>query len=254
MATPPPRDHWKGEPVSISLGDEPAVRERGRRRGANLLIGLGLGLVVVASSACTTTGAAARPPASATATPSAADDSIATPTLEVVSTPTPVPTPPMLTDEQLAGACSWAAVPGAAKYSGKVHPLVVAFADNGWYVDAGYRYSINSNWYTQTWSGPIQLIVCVGPRTVHKIGSCGTYKSASGQVGTLYRYKFSETVRVAYATTGKTLQSKTFYGSTPACGKQVHLDDNHAPPWQVYGTEVSDSAVNAYATAVSTQK
>ena len=122
-------------------------------------------------------------------------------------------------------------------------------------MDNGYRYAISNKWYSQTWGSPIQLVACVGARTIVKIGSCGTYRRKSdGKVGQLIRYKLSITVRIALAKTGKTLQSKTFYGSTPSCTQNVSLPDSHDPPWQEYGSEVDDNAINNYITGVSTQK
>jgi hypothetical protein len=175
-----------------------------------------------------------------------------------VPTPTRPPTPApaaIPTDGQLIATCNWSWISSAAKYAGKIHPLAVVYNDKGWYVDSGFTYSINNKWLIQSWGSPIQLVVCVGARSIQKVGSCGTYTRASdGARGQLLRYKLYKTVRVAIAKTGKTLQSKTFYGSTPSCSQRITLPDDHAPPWQIYGSEVDDNAINAYATAVSTQK
>ncbi len=68
----------------------------------------------------------------------------------------------------------------------------------------------------------------------------------------LQRYKM--TIRVVVARTGKTLQTKVLVGSLPTCGgKFSSLDLSVEPPWKGYGSEVTVSQINQYATAVSNQ-
>ena len=159
------------------------------------------------------------------------------------------PTRP-LTERELKAACNGTRIPRAAKYAGTVHPLVVVF---GGAVSAD-DFAINAKWGSGTWPGEIQLIVCVGPQKHVNLGSCGTYiRKSDGRVGQVIRYRHAQVVRVVVARTGKTLQSKTFYGSTPTCAKSLP-DPGTSPPWRFYGNNVSDNAINKYATSVSRQK
>jgi hypothetical protein len=175
------------------------------------------------------------------------------PTVEPVSLPTPVPTPspmPVATAAELASACVRTPIPSAAGYAGAVHPLVVV--DSWGDIDTTW-YDINAKWLGDEWPGPIQLVVCVHPEREVKVGSCGRYRRVSdGKVGQVIRYREAQAVQVVVARTGRTLQSMTFYGSTPVCAHKVSLTSD-PPPWKIYGGSVSEVAINRYAAATSRQ-
>ena len=159
---------------------------------------------------------------------------------------------PVATAAELAAACDGSAVPGAARYAGRVHPLVVV--DSWGTIDAD-SYGINTKWAVDAWPGPIQLVLCVEPvQHPVRVGTCGTYKRVNdGKVGQVNRFRYAQVVHVVVASTGKTLQSKTLYGKPPACGRKVALT-SAPPPWRTYGGDVPDGAVNTYAAATSRQK
>ena len=172
------------------------------------------------------------------------------------SAPTPTVTPrPVPTEDDLVAACYGTPVPGAAPYAGKVHPVVVVYISGVF--DA---YAINKKWLDGKWTSPIQLVVCApsGDEARVRVGSCGRWTRTDGVKGELVRYRYKARIRVVVAATGKTLQSKTLLGSVPPCGgsksKYSSLDLSVKPPWKIFGFEVTDKAVNKYATAVSTQK
>ena len=173
-------------------------------------------------------------------------------------TPTPEPTPTPDPEQVLVAACYGTPVPWAAPYAGKTHPLVVV--DTG--LDGIFMSSaINKKWRDGKWTSSIQLVVCApsGDEARVKVGSCGkNWRRTDGVKGELVRYRYKSRIRVVVAATGKTLQSKTLYGSVPPCGgsksKYSSLDLSVKPPWKIFGFEVTDKAINKYATAVSTQK
>ena len=182
------------------------------------------------------------------------------PTPVPTPSPTPVPTPspvPTVTTQELRFACSKGTpIPATAKYAGTVHPLVVVYHDDkAWILDNDV-YDINAKWYGDDWPGPIQLVVCDSLQKAVRVGSCGSYKRKSdGVVGQIVRYRYTEVVRVVIARTGKTLQSKTYYGSTPACKSTLSIPASGPPPWKIFGDDVDAvAAINKYATAVSKQK
>ena len=204
---------------------------------------------VMALSGCTEA-----PPLSQAETP-APSISRAAPTAHA---PTPAPaSTPSVTEEQLAAACSGRAIPSAAPYAGKVHPLVVIDAWLGDDVDTVY--GINKKLAGGVWASPsIQLVVCVpyDQNTSVKVGSCGRHwkRQSDGVVGELVKQRYKMKIRVVVARTGKTLQTKTLYGSTPTCGgKFSSLDLSVKPPWKGYGSEITVAQINKYATAVSKQ-
>ena len=170
-------------------------------------------------------------------------------------TPTPVPAPTIPSSYWLWQVCSGHPLSGSPAYSGAVHPLVVAEVDySGTWTASLYDFPINNNWYNGKWTKPLQLVVCVGAEKNIKVRSCGRYtRSSDGKVGYIYTYKQSLTVKVMFAKTGKALQSKTFYGSAPACTQWMTIDST-PPPWKVTGSYPSTSAINNWATGVSTQK
>jgi hypothetical protein len=162
------------------------------------------------------------------------------------------------TDDELVAACvTGTPIAGAAKYAGTVHPLVVVQEGNpgDWLVDdyAPYiGFDIDNKWVDNSWPGPIQLVVCIDNSPAVKVDSCGTYTRDDGVTGEVIRYKDANVVRILVASTGKLLQSKTFYGTVADCPTNfVDVDD---PPWSAWGPPPdNDAAFNAYATAVSTQ-
>ena len=234
------------------------------RSSGRSLLALGLSLLLVAS--CASSSRTPSPTVTSPVTPGPTDAATPTvvttvvPTIEPTLTPVPTATPPPpVTEEQLGAACAGTPIPGAAAYSGSLHPLVVDFADavGGWVVDnnrgADYYYPINAKWDDQTWPGAVQLVLCVPPDKGVKVGSCGRYKRAGdGRVGQVIRDKESITVRVVVALTGKTLQSRTFYGNVPACSKSLP-DPGTNPPWRISGNDPANSTINTFAVAVSTQ-
>jgi hypothetical protein len=162
---------------------------------------------------------------------------------------------PKPTDSDVADACKSVAVPGTAKYTGSLHPLVVVqYNGDIWTIGSAYSFAINDKWYGSEWTSPLQLVVCVGALGSKKISSCGTYRTTSGRTGSVIRYQYYRNIRVALATTGKTLQTKTILGGgAPAC-RDILSVPTSSPPWRIYGDEPDDGSFNAYATAVSTQK
>ena len=197
--------------------------------------------------------------ATPTVTPSLTDSPSPSPSPSPTVTPTPSPTPlptptptPAITESQLTAACKGKAVPQTAKYGGTVHPLVLATAEgSGWTIGSD---EINDDWLTDTWPSPIQLVICQNAEQAVKVGSCGSYtRPGTRTVGQVIRYREAITVRVIIAKTGKVLQSKSFYGSTPTCADQI-TDPGGAPPWRIYGSDPDDAAIAKYEGAISTQK
>ena len=242
-----------------------AVRPHAHRRNLRSLVGIGVVLVVVAS--CTARSSMLDGPASSSgtlpsigATPTSTLEATIEPTPVITPVPTPTPLPTASSDGLIA-ACDGKPVPEADPYSGTIHPLVVAYYEDG--VDKGWRlggeeyntddWEINHKWLDDEWPGPIQLVVCLNPLKSVKVGSCGFYKrSGDGKIGAVVRYKWSETVRVVVASTGKTLQSKVVLGGTPTCSSSLD-DPGGSPPWLIHGGKPSSDVIDAYATAVSTQ-
>jgi len=202
-----------------------------------------------------------------TPTPSVA---LATPTPTATpSTPTPTPAPTPTREEQLLAACRHAKpVSWAAPYGGKVHPLVVVedWRGDTWYSDypanidvVDSSYAINLKWRNDTWTTPIQLVVCNPDpnKTSVRVASCGGNwkRESDGVVGELLKYQYRSKIRVVVAKTGKTLQTKTLYGTVPPCGGggASSLDLDVKPPWKKYGYEVTAAQVSKYATTVSKQ-
>jgi hypothetical protein len=228
---------------------------------ALLLVGCGAGTLLTTAPSTASPTAASASLSLVTLEPTSTVEP--TPTLEPTPTvePTPSPTPvvpfpdvtftPAPTDDELAAVCDGKPIPEAAKYAGTVHPLVVVYA--GMILT---DFAINEEWASgYGWPGPIQLVVCVAFSDAEEVGRCGTYKRQSdGKVGDVYRYRYTQIVRVVVARTGKTLQSKTYYGSIPPCTASL-VAFGAEPPWVILGDDVAaTAAINKYATAVSTQK
>lgn len=147
----------------------------------------------------------------------------------------------------LVSSCGGTPVPGAAEYAGTVHPLVV--------VSGGRLASpldINLKWLNGLWPSPLQLVVCLDAELAVRVESCGSYtRGSDGVVGEVIGYQYAQALRVVVATTGRTLQSRTFYGMTPVCADTLSVLG--PPPWKIYGDHVSADTINQYATSVSTQ-
>jgi hypothetical protein len=167
---------------------------------------------------------------------------------------------PTFEADYLIGVCAGTPLDGAAAYGGSVHPLVVAYAEGtDWIVGGGSTatrdFAINDNWSGEIWPSPIQLVACVGTEQSARYDSCGTYtRDSDGVVGQVLRFKENVTVRVVVASTGKTLQSKTFSGDVPSCADTITNWVGEDPPWNIYGSSPEDSAINTWVTAVSIQK
>jgi len=252
------------------------VRRHAYRKRAGSLAGLGIALFVSAS--CASSGFfPASPSGSVAATPSSPAAELTppvepSPTLEPPSmqtpeptdTPAPTPTPvPAVTEAEITAACAKATpIPEADPLGGAVHPVVVAYYEpheTAWMftTDATRLFDINAKWRNQEWPGPIQLVVCTNATQPVKVGGCpGVYyiRNSDKKRGTVIRYKQTITVRVIVASTGKTLQSKTFTGSSPGCASSINTEDmQDNPPWHLIGAAPDDSVINSYATTVSTQ-
>lgn len=169
------------------------------------------------------------------------------PTLE----PTPEPTP---TDvEELVAACHGKPVPWAARYAGRVHPLVVAGPWGGdawdWFPDI---IDINQKWRDDEWtSSMIQLVVCPGKDEEGPDRSCGRYTRGDGVTGELTVLRVKQRIRVIVAKTGKVLQTKALYGG--GCPSTASVPLGADPPWFIRGDSVTPEQINRYATAVSKQ-
>jgi len=228
---------------------------RGRRRHLSIVFGLGLAAMVMAS--CSTGELAhTRPPSDAG--PGATDTTL--PTSDATPTDTPEPTPTAkptqaITDDDIILLCDKGTkIAMATKYAGKVHPLVlVTNTTSGWSIDSyGDRYDIDHNWPTGVWVHDLQLVVCVGSQGSKSAGACKNQyrRNSDGAVGKVTRYRYYLSIKVMVASTGKTLATKSLYGSTPVCGGTISLPSTPAP-WRLYGTQVDDTAVNAYAVSLA---
>jgi hypothetical protein len=170
----------------------------------------------------------------------------------------------MASAEELTAVCGGEPAPGAAPYAGEVHPLVVLEKNykglwGGFYptADSVSYYEVNAMWHDGSWSGPIQLVLCLASDFDVRVESCGTYvRESDGKVGEVVRYQRQDTVRVVAAGTGKTLQTKAFLGAMPPeCSNSVEIVSfmNLPPPWRMIGDYVPPETINAYAVSVSTQ-
>jgi hypothetical protein len=184
----------------------------------------------------------------------------------VVPTPEPTPEPTIepsptpvgwssVSREDVAAVCGDTPYPYAAAYAGTIHPLVVVDDEgDGFYSPADWEgaFRINKKWnFNDGWPSPLQLVACVTDDWVVR-DSCGTYKRSDGVTGKLNRVREVAKVRVIVALTGELLQTKTFYGSTPACAKTQTMRSGDDPPWTIEGDSVDWDAINTYVTAVST--
>jgi hypothetical protein len=236
---------------------------RGWRHRLSAVIGLALAAMVVAS--CTAELAHTRPPSGASS--GAADTTLPTSDATPTDTPTEMPTPtaaptatpaPAVSADDIILLCNKGTkIPLATAYGGKAHPLVlVTDTTAGWTIDSyGDRYDIDRNWSAGVWAHDLQLVVCVGSQGSKSAGACKNkyQRSSDGAIGKVTRYRYYLSIKVMVATTGKTLATKYLYGSTPVCGGTISLPSTPAP-WRLYGTDVDDTAVNAYAVTLAGTK
>lgn len=159
-----------------------------------------------------------------------------------------------VSEDELAAACAHGtAIAEVASYAASVHPHPLALVWNGGSGWSYEGYAIGGVWNahsTDPWPSPVQLVACEDAKTAVKAGSCGTWQSTDGMVGEVIRYEYAVTVRVVVGRTGKTLTSKTFYGSVVACDSSWHTDDVN-PPWRIYGSDPNSDSVSSYEGALS---
>ena len=214
------------------------------------------------------------------ATPMASEDPTPSPTERATPAPTvvPGPTPTFLplpvpthfpTQEELyealeglaakvAAACEETPVPGAARYAGKVHPLVVAYQGADSYYVFPRPYTVNTTWFDGGGKTPIQLVICLDDEETEDAKSCGIYTRTDGVRGELFRARMEQRIRVIVAKTGKLLQVKFLYGADPGCSDLYSSTSSDYPvsdpPWFVVGPSVTQEQIEQYAEAVSKQK
>jgi hypothetical protein len=205
-------------------------------------LALGL-LLVLAAAGC---GGPAQEPS--TPTPE--------PTEEPTPFPTPLPTPTPLhppTETDLVFVCYGRPAPLAASYGGKVHPLVVVDDLEPGLPGIHSSVARNKKWLSGEWQpSQIQLVVCQDTANEKevKVGSCGTYQDNSGHNVQVTRYRWTDTIRVVVAKTGRTLQTTVIKAAIPKCDVVLVLVDNGI----LHGNFETPAQLNSYATAVSTQK
>jgi len=212
------------------------------------------------------------PPASEVPTPSPTERATYAPTLAPGPTPTflPLPVPTHFpTQEELyaalgplaakvAAACEEVPVPRAARYAGKVHPLVVAYQGADRYYVYQRPYAVNTTWFDDGGKTPLQLVICLDDEETADAESCGIYTRTDGVRGELFRSRMEQRVRVIVAKTGKLLQVKFLYGADPGCSDLYSGTSSDYPvsdpPWHVVGPPVSQAQIEQYAETVSKQK
>jgi hypothetical protein len=180
----------------------------GSRIRARSAIGFGLALVVAGCAGSRSISGS--PAVGATAAPAA---------VAISAPPTVVPSIAATLDEQVAAACSGAAVPGSAPFGGTVHPLYVVTGGDVQRADQqGYSFdSADSRlaWLREEWTSPLQLVVCVGGSERMKIESCGDYANSYGQSFEVVRYRLVRTVTIVDAATGAVRGTDRVPGSDP---------------------------------------
>ena len=224
-----------------------------------LAIIAGLALAIAACADPSPTG---HPSAAAVATPTtgvtAPTSSSIAPTPFPSSTPAPTPTAtPQSTTSQLVAACrQGAAIAGAARRSGSVHPAVIVGRDDrgDWTVsgqadwDPAFRssfWTLNDRWFGDSWGGPVQLVVCHQAAPVTRYGSCGPYQ----HYGRLPREQTAEKAWVVDAATGRTIATRVFKGGRPGpCSTGGTLVVSGGPShWVLSGDGYDRDALNAWA-------
>lgn len=212
------------------------------RRGVFLLC-----LVLLASSVLGGCTGAASPSASTIVAPALTDTPSATPVPTPLPTasPTPLPTPtpaptatpaPVLADQpttnEIMDACtSGIPVLEADPYGGDTHSFVEAdllgndgvwtfevyIGKSGDLIGVSYTPGVLAKYGV----APIQMVVCEVENPAIRVGSCGYYSAGPDKVKVML-YQGSLTIHIVNATTGKTLGTKTFLGST-ACPDSVPM-------------------------------
>lgn len=176
------------------------------------------------------------------------------PTPITTAAPTPQPTP--RPEEELIGACYGKAIAWAAPYAGRVHPLLIAgpWGRAGAWDWINPNLGVNQKWSEGEWaSSMIQLMVCPEPAEPVEHGSCGTYRSGSGESGELLRFKDALMIRVVIAHTGETLQSKKLLGPEKECPTSRVIFGSDPPPWIFLEESVTLEQIENYAAEVSKQ-
>jgi hypothetical protein len=199
------------------------------RRGIAMLC-----LLLLASSAIGGCTGATNPSASTIVTPALTAPPAATPAPTLLPTPPPTPTPtprptatptpvplPEPTFAELTAACAKGVpVPEAVPYGGDAHSFIEGEQQQGnngaW--DFQVYVKFNATIYApgtlaKYGLAPIQLVVCLVEHPDIRVGSCGYYGSGANSVKVML-YRGSNTVHIMNATTGKTLATKSFLGST----------------------------------------
>ena len=130
--------------------------------------------------------------------------------------------------------------------------MVELWVGGEWLVDYNSKainFDIDNQWINDGWLSPLQLVVCDGVDQEQRLGSCGRYtRQSDGVSGEAIQDWYYEVVHMAVALTGKTLQSKTFYGSTPVCAGSLWSEiDNPTddPPWNLHGDYPDPAAIDA---------
>ena len=94
--------------------------------------------------------------------------------------------------------------------------------------------------------GELRFVVTFDSAT-STIESCPYYLTSGGSA-TIYRMRYSETVTIRYADTGKVYSSKTFYGSSPKTCPYSHYF--YGSTDYFYGSDVSYTEVNDWLSSV----
>jgi hypothetical protein len=123
--------------------------------------------------------------------------------------------------------------PRAAPYAGTAHPLIFTADDPGFDFGFNVTYALSQDWPVSpelkpAFVGDVQLAVLASDTTTGS--SCGTYRSDSGQTGTLYADIESVKLTVVVAATGRVLDTRTFT-TTAGCPNTMTIPAGEAPPW-----------------------
>jgi hypothetical protein len=105
--------------------------------------------------------------------------------------------------------------------------------------------SLPSDLYAST-PGELRYVVTFDSSS-STIQSCPYYLTSGGSA-TIYRIRYSETVTIRYADTGKVYSSKTFYGGSPETCPYSHYF--YGSTDYFYGSAVSDTEVDDWLSSV----
>jgi hypothetical protein len=194
------------------------------------------------------------PTATPTPTPTATPTATPTPTPTAVPTPTPRPEP---TVAELVAACAKGTpIREAVPYAGTTHSYLTGQASKD---DPAWSFTEFGNDHTTTdyvpgdlakkGMSPLQLVICEYDNAPLKSGGSGDYCYYSGGGSQLQVTLFqdSETVRILVATTGKTLESKTFIASDTCPATMARPNDGSTTT--SYTNSVDGSAVGNWETS-----